>query len=322
VDRSRRIGEIMNEKIDKAYKILRLGADMSKEFYHQPLIVTYSGGKDSDVILQLALECLNHDEFEVMNSHTTLDAPPTVYHIRETFKRLNALGVNTFIKYPRDKEGKFVSMWTLMPKKLIPPTRIQRYCCQILKEQSTPNRMIATGVRASESTQRSKRNEVEYRERERKKWPQSKYSYEHAQEVFKDAMARKGEPNSEVWDCRLIENARKKKDTIVNPIFTWNDKDVWNYIHDRNVKYNPLYDMGYKRVGCVGCPLGGRKNQLKEFKDFPKYKDLYIKAFDRMVQERIKKQRANTTWYDGKSCFEWWIRDMNQVEGQMKLFEE
>ena len=315
-----------NSKIEKAYKILRLGADMSKEFYDKPLIVTYSGGKDSDVLLQLAIECLKPNEFEVMNSHTTVDAPPTVYHIRETFKRINELGIKTYIKFPRDKEGNFVSLWTLIPKKLMPPTRQIRYCCDVLKEQTTPNRMIATGVRSSESVKRSKRNEVEYIVKNKEKWAESKYTYEHAEEVFKDAMARKGQPHAEVWDCRLIENARKKKNTVVNPIFSWTDKEVWEYIHDRKVKYNPLYDMGYKRVGCVGCPLGSRKTQIKEFEDFPKYKDLYIKAFDRMIAERIKtgskKKKANDSWSDGKSCFEWWIRDINQVEGQISLFNE
>lgn len=310
-----------NSKIEKAYKILRLGADMSKEFYDKPLIVTYSGGKDSDVLLQLAIECLKPNEFEVMNSHTTLDAPPTVYHIREVFNKLKELGVNTSIHYPRDKDGNFVSMWTLMPKRLLPPTRLMRYCCQVLKETSTPNRMIATGVRSDESVQRSQRNEVEYREREREKRPLSKYSYEHAEEVFRDAMARKGEPNSEVWDCRLIENARNQKDLIVNPIFSWTDKEVWEYIHDRKVKYNPLYDMGYKRVGCVGCPLSNRKNQMREFEDFPRYKVLYINSFDKMVKERIKRGKE-TEWKNGKEVFEWWIKDNSQVKGQMSLFDD
>lgn len=310
-----------NSKIEKAYKILRLGADMSKEFYNKPLIVTYSGGKDSDVLLQLAIECLKPNEFEVMNSHTTVDAPPTVYHIREKFKQLNKDGIKAYVHLPHDKKGNFISMWTLILKNKMPPTRLARYCCRELKETTTPNRMIATGVRADESVSRAKaRNEVEYIEREREKRPLSKYSYEHAEEVFSDAMARKGEPNSEVWDCRLIENARKQNDTMVNPIFNWTDKDVWEYIHDRNIKYNPLYDMGYKRVGCVGCPMSNRKGQLKWFNDFPKYKELYISFFDKMLMS--DKGVKNRGWQNGKDVFEWWIKDNSQVKGQMSLFDD
>ena len=78
----------LEEKIAKAGKTLRLAADMSKEYYGKPLVVTYSGGKDSDVLLHLAEKNLNPDEFEVVNSHTSVDAPETVYHIREVFKRI------------------------------------------------------------------------------------------------------------------------------------------------------------------------------------------------------------------------------------------
>lgn len=72
-------------KIDKTIESLKLASEMSKEFYNKPLIITYSGGKDSDVLLDIARECLKPDEFEVLNSHTSVDAPETVYHIREVF---------------------------------------------------------------------------------------------------------------------------------------------------------------------------------------------------------------------------------------------
>ena len=79
---------MLDELIERSKKILTLAADMSKTYYGKPLIITYSGGKDSDVLLHLAESCLKPDEFEVLNSHTTVDAPETVYHIRETFERL------------------------------------------------------------------------------------------------------------------------------------------------------------------------------------------------------------------------------------------
>lgn len=131
---------------------------MSKEYYSEPLIITYSGGKDSDVLLYLAENCLNVGDFEVLNSHTTVDAPQTVYHIREVFKRLNAKGIKASIHFPKDKDGNPITMWNLIPKKKIPPTRLQRYCCAVLKETSTPHRIAALGVREAESTGRQGRN--------------------------------------------------------------------------------------------------------------------------------------------------------------------
>lgn len=131
---------------------------MSKTYYGLPLIITYSGGKDSDVMLHLAEKYLEIGDFEVLNSHTSVDAPETVKHIREVFKRLKSKGIKADINYPKDANGKHETMWTLIPKKKIPPTRLMRYCCQVLKETSTPNRLACLGVRADESSKRQGRD--------------------------------------------------------------------------------------------------------------------------------------------------------------------
>ena len=94
---------------------------MSKDYYHKPLIITYSGGKDSDVMLHLAETCLDPTEYEVLNSHTTVDAPETVYHIRDTFKRLEDKGIKATVDY-HVENGKRITMWNLIPSKLMPPT--------------------------------------------------------------------------------------------------------------------------------------------------------------------------------------------------------
>lgn len=143
-------------KIKEAEQVLRLAAEMSLTYYQKPLIICYSGGKDSDVMLDITKKCLKPDEFEVLNSHTTVDAPETVYHIREVFKKCEAEGIRTKIKMPTYK-GEPTSMWKLIEHKGMPPTRIMRYCCTILKEASTPNRLAAVGVREDESTKRQGR---------------------------------------------------------------------------------------------------------------------------------------------------------------------
>jgi len=82
----------LQDKVKRSIEIIRLAAEMSKTFYHAPMIVCYSGGKDSDVLLHLCERALPLTEFEVINSHTTVDAPETVYHIRETINRINGGG--------------------------------------------------------------------------------------------------------------------------------------------------------------------------------------------------------------------------------------
>lgn len=150
--------QTLKEKVEESIRILRLAADMSKAYYNQPLIIAYSGGKDSQVLLDLAEKSLTNDQFEVMNSHTTVDCPETVYFIRKEFKRLEEKGIKTYTDYHKDENGTPITMWNLIPQKYMPPTRIVRYCCQVLKESGTPNRICALGVRAAESSKRQGRD--------------------------------------------------------------------------------------------------------------------------------------------------------------------
>lgn len=142
----------------KAIKRIQLASELSLKHYEKPLVCAYSGGKDSDTLLELFKRA--GVPFEAHNSHTTADAPQTVKHIQETFRELELQGIKCKIQMPTYK-GEKTSMWKLIPLKLMPPTRSTRYCCQILKEQDCINRYIATGVRWAESTRRKDRAEFE-----------------------------------------------------------------------------------------------------------------------------------------------------------------
>lgn len=143
----------------KAIERIRIASKMSLHNYGLPLVCTYSGGKDSDVMLELFKRA--KIPFEVHNSHTTADAPQTVHHIRRVFRELEQRGINCSIDYHIQPDGGRVTMWNLIPRKLMPPTRLVRYCCSELKEGGCKNRMIATGVRWSESSSRKSRESFE-----------------------------------------------------------------------------------------------------------------------------------------------------------------
>lgn len=135
------------------------------------------------------------------------------------------------------------------------------------------------------------------------------------------------EINDPVWDCTLIKVMKDKGDTVVNPIYEWTDEDVWDYIKQKNLKVNPLYERGYKRVGCIGCPLATYRQKLKGFADYPQYKKAYINAFQKMLDKGISEgkdySRHDLKWIDGQGVFEWWIEEgKHNVKGQMNLFEE
>ena len=290
------------------------------EYYNAPAIVCYSGGKDSDVLLHLAESCLDPNEFEVLNSHTTVDAPETVYHIRDTIKRLNDKGIRATIDYHIGEDGKPKTMWKLIVKKEIPPTRLARYCCAELKETSTPNRLAMLGVREAESVKRRGRDIFGVRGGSLRQ--ATFFSLDHTEEVHQEA--KNLDP---VWDCTLIKTMRKKGDTIVNPIYHWTDDDIWEYARQNNIKMNPLYDRGYHRVGCIGCPLATYREKMKEFTDYPKYKQAYINAFQKMLKAREEKGKINLGndwhyWESGEDVFQWWVEEYKRnVKGQMTIDE-
>lgn len=275
---------------------LKEAAHMSEKYYHAPLIVTTSGGKDSSVCVALAQRA--GIAFEVQHNLTTADAPKTVYFVRAEFKRLEAAGIKCTVSKPYYK-GVRTSMWSLIPQKLMPPTRLVRYCCSVLKETSGKNRCITTGVRWAESTARKKNRGVA--------------------EGGRDLILMNDNDDKR----RLVERCQLKARVIHNPIIDWTDSDVWDYIHAEKIPVNPLYDCGFPRVGCVGCPMAGKRIREKEFAMWPKYKAMYIAAFGRMLEERKRrgKLEGNFRWGNTpEEIFYWWM-NYDVLPGQTSLFE-
>lgn len=109
---------------------------------------------------------------------------------------------------------------------------------------------------------------------------------------------------------RAVEHCYRTHKTLVNPIVDWTDEDVWEFIKTENLPYCELYDCGYKRLGCIGCPMQSRKQKLKEFEDYPKYKENYLKAFARMIKERDRKgKETKETWSTPEKVMAWWMQE-------------
>lgn len=292
----------MSDKVDIAVKRLREAAEMSQALYDKPLLVTYSGGKDSDTVLRLAQ--IAKIPFEVQHSHTTADAPETVYHVRDKFRELELAGIKCEIDYHTQPDGTRTTMWNLIPRKLIPPTRLVRYCCAELKEGGGKDRMITTGVRWDESTARKSRGALEIISKRREK------------SIFLN--------NDNDEDRRLFETCTMKGKRVANPIIDWETSDVMDFLTGEKVKLCSLYSKGWKRVGCIGCPMAG-KHRYAEFARYPTYKKAYIRAFDKMMEMRRLRGMPRGVEVDetGVDVFHWWMED-GILPGQTVLpgFEE
>lgn len=300
----------MSDLEHTAIERLKAASEMSLLHYGQPLIITDSGGKDSSVVKELALR--SGIPFEIMHNHTTADAPETVRFVRSEAKRFEELGIKYTINMPTYK-GQRVSMWSLIPQKLMPPTRLVRYCCSVPKETGGAGRFICTGVRWAESASRKNSRGI-----------YEKNGTKESRIIL----------NNDNDDRRMLfENCRLKAKRTVNPIIDWTDEDVWSFLGDgaqvlcgtynvtqNGIPVNPLYDEGWCRVGCVGCPMAGKPTRELEFTRWPKYKNLYLLSFRNLLSERAERGKY-VSWQSPKEVFDWWM-EYDTLPGQIDLFEE
>lgn len=268
-------------------------ARLSEFYYQKPLLLTYSGGKDSEVCLELCKRA--GVPFEVMHNLTTADAPETVYHVRDVFHKLELEGIKCEIVLPAYKKRP-TSMWALMPIMRQPPTPARRWCCRYLKEASAKKRCMVLGVRRAESRKRADSGVAELPGKIKGK-----------KQVF----------DFDNNDERIIAPCQMKAKIKIHPIVDWEDRDVWEFLWDAKVEMNPCYAMGFTRVGCVGCPMAG-KSRYQEFRQWPQYEKLYRMAFERML-EACKVKRVTVHWKSADDVFRWWMEDKN-LDGQLDLW--
>jgi phosphoadenosine phosphosulfate reductase len=275
------------EKERRAIEYLKAFEPEDESYY-----LCYSGGKDSDCIRILAeLAGVKHD---IVHNHTTVDAPETVRYIRSI--------PNVIIEYPK------ITMWKLIEKKKFPPTRLIRYCCQELKERGGQGRIKVTGVRWAESNSRKENGGFV------KIIGKPKTMQKAAEESGVDfSINRKWGlilNNDNAESRRFVEQCYRTTSTMVNPIVDWTDEDVWQFLTHYGCKSNPLYQCGDSRIGCIGCPMQGGKGMKIDFARYPKYRQNYVKAFDRMLQARRDARLGNSVgWKDGETVLRWWVGD-------------
>lgn len=128
------------------------------------------------------------------------------------------------------------------------PSAKRRWCCRILKETDT------------EFTKKFSHKILGVR----------------AQESWKRARRK-----------RIDVIGKRKKKYLLKPVFYWKTEDIWDYIQKNNLNYPSLYDEGIERIGCIVCPLMGKKQREKYMKRYPKYFENYNR-FAMMYYEQNK----------------------------------
>ena len=275
-----------HDKVKTAIQRIKMFDPIANGWSDKPFYVAYSGGKDSDA-LRILYE-LSGVQYELVHNLTTVDAPETVRYVR------SIPGVR--INKPAE------SMWQLIIRNGMPPTRLVRYCCAALKERGGQGRYVATGVRWAESARRKR------------------------QRGIAEVLTTKKSDNlilmqDNADNRRLMEVCQLRGKRIVNPIVDWTDADVWELLRYYGCQSNPLYACGYKRVGCIGCPMSTRQREGLE--RYPKYRDMYIRTFGLMIARRQADGKV-ITWSTGQECYDWWVGPASgrEADGQQYFWEE
>ena len=258
----------------------------------KPMELCFSGGKDSTALFYVCKKAAEElgipmgDMFIAKYNVTNIDPPEVVRFVKQMQKEY------PFIVFQHPKK----TFWQLVIDNRMPPSRTRRYCCKLMKEKTNlKGGYTLTGVRRAESSNRAGRK-----------------GFETSSEDKENRILL----NDNGADRRETEYCMQQNAYICNPIIDWTEENVWDFIKSNNYPYCSLYDEGWARVGCIGCPLIGDELRRKQFERWPNYKKQFIRTFDKMVAEIHKNIENGKEWQapfevfkDGQDAFDWWMHD-------------
>lgn len=195
------------------------------------IIVSFSGGKDSQACLIKAVNDYGKDKVTAIFCDTGWEHPVTYKHIQDVVEKL---GVD-LITLKNEKVGSFQNLCRQMK---CFPVATRRSCTSVLKIEpmidwvinQNDSLIIIQGIRGGESKARSKM-EIEC-------------SY------FKGYFEGVG---IQYHKRKVIEWCKTHDASVIRPIFKWSSQDVIDYILKNGQQPNPLYRKGASRVGCFPC---------------------------------------------------------------------
>ena len=267
------IGQLNMQGKDK----VQVAIDRIRQFEpEEGYFLAFSGGKDSVVIKRLA--DMAGVKYDAHYNITTVDPPELVKFIKQVHPDVI-------------RERPETNMWDLIVEKGIPPTRLARYCCQEFKETKSDGRLTILGIRWAESNRR------------KETWGVIQPTGRDREKTRSEGIAIMNMDND--TGRKMIENCLLKGTVVLHPIIDWTDEEVWEFIRAEKIPYCTLYDEGFGRLGCIGCPMAD-KQRFRQFERWPHHFKRYLRAFERMAQRREREGKENDN--DALGWMAWWMQ--------------
>lgn len=258
----------LQRKIDYSINLLRKAEDMALRLDPENgFYLAFSGGKDSQVLYHIAQ--MAGVKFKAHMNLTSVDPPQVIRFVKRNYQDVDLIK-------PK------MSIYEMALKKHILPTMRFRWCCAKFKELSGAGKVTLIGIRKEESPKRSKRNEIELENHK-----------------FSGTFDQWEEHNETMVTC-----VDGKDKILVSPIIYWTEHDVWKFLNEIvKVPHCSLYDEGYRRIGCIICPMSNYKQKMRDCKRFPHIKHKWIQT----IQKLIDAGYINHNFQDAEFGFKWWI---------------
>lgn len=248
------------ELLQKAEKIA-LNYDAEQGYF-----LAFSGGKDSQALYHMAQ--LAGVRFQGHMSLTSVDPPEVIRFVKKNYPEVELIKPNKSI------------FQHAIEKNILPTMRV-RWCCAEYKEGTGAGKVTLIGIRKAESARRAKRNEVEI--------SNQKFSgdldglEEYRQEQKAKRMKRKSKKDgvniTNADEEQTLGCIQGKESLLISPIIHWTAQDVWEFLNDVvRVPHCTLYDEGWTRIGCIGCPMSSYKQKMLENERYPHVKRGWIRA--------------------------------------------
>ena len=276
-----RASEPLRKKMQHSVELLRkaeriaLNYDRENGYY-----LAFSGGKDSQALYHIAQ--LAGVRFQGHMNLTSVDPPEVIRFVKKNYPEVELI-----------KPGK--SIFQIAVEKQILPTMRVRWCCAEYKETAGAGKVTLIGIRHAESARRAKRNEVEINNR--------KFSgnLDDLDEYRQEQKAKRAKRKSKQQGVNITNADEEqtlgcisgKESLLISPIIYWTEQDVWEFLNNVvQVPHCSLYDEGWHRIGCIGCPISSAKQKRIENERYPHVKRNWIKAIKAIragggIQRRI-----------------------------------